>query len=261
MRPGRAARAAMLGALAAAAMALMPLAAQGEDLVSGLSQDQIEISSNYTGTDLVVFGAIRSPQDNLSGEPDVVVLLRGPDVDMTVRRKERVAGLWINRHEVRLTGMPGYYYIASTRPLGKIASDAVLDRYDLGLKHIEAASASTRKSPRETAMYTEAAIRQEARAGLYKEVSQGVEFLSVSLFRVRIPVPAAVPRGRYTAEVLLFQKGNVVAAQSTPLFVDQIGLERRLFTFAHTSPLAYGVSTVAMALLLGWLSSVVFRRR
>ena len=76
-----------------------------------------------------------------------------------------------------------------------------------------------------------------------------------------MPVPAGVPRGQYTAEVYLFQNGNVASAQSTPLFVDQIGLERRLFGFAHQWPLAYGVSTVLMALLLGWISSFVFRRQ
>ncbi len=32
-----------------------------EDLVSGLSQDSIEITSNYTGSTIVVFGAIERP--------------------------------------------------------------------------------------------------------------------------------------------------------------------------------------------------------
>jgi hypothetical protein len=54
-----------------------------EDLVSGLSQDTVEITSNYTGTDIVVFGAIERPED--TGINDVVVIVRGPDTDMTVR--------------------------------------------------------------------------------------------------------------------------------------------------------------------------------
>lgn len=255
-------RAAAAGLAAAAVLLAAPAQrAVAEDLVSGLSQDQIEITSNYTGTNLVVFGAIE-PQSVDIGTPerDIVVVVRGPDTNMTVRQKERVAGLWINRHEVRLRAMPGYYYLASTRPLDKIADADVLERYQIGLDHLEPASYSTH-SPHEAMVYTKAAIRQEVRAGLYEEVDSGVEFLSYSLFRVRVPMPAAVPRGRYTAEVFLFENGNVMSAQSTPLFVDQTGVEQQLFSFANRWPLLYGAATAAMALLLGWLSSLVFQRR
>ncbi len=43
---------------------LLVLAApvRAEDLVSGISQDIIQITSNYTGTDIVVFGAIERAQ-------------------------------------------------------------------------------------------------------------------------------------------------------------------------------------------------------
>ena len=189
-----------------ALLALAGQAARAEDLVSGLSQDQIEITSNYTGTDLVVFGAIetRNAPANAT-QPDVVVVVRGPNVDMTVRQKGRVAGLWINRHEVTLRDMPGYYYLASTRPLDKIANAGVRQRYQLGLSDLEPAS-YTVHSAIEARIYTNAAVRQQARDGLYKQVPTGVEFLSYSLFRVRVPVPAGVPRGQYTAEVYLFQQ-------------------------------------------------------
>ena len=40
------------------ALLLVAAPATAEDLVSGISQDTIQITSNYTGTDIVVFGAI-----------------------------------------------------------------------------------------------------------------------------------------------------------------------------------------------------------
>ncbi len=245
---------------ALALTALVPTA-RAANLVSGLSQDQIEITSNYTGTDLVVFGAIESRNGESADSPrDVVVVVRGPDIDMDIRKKDRVAGLWINRHEVTLKGMPGYYYLASSHPLNQIASPDVLARYQIGLAYLRAASYSS-ASPKEDRLYTEAAVHEETKAKLYAEVDDGIEFLSYSLFRVRVPVPAGVPRGQYTAEVYLFQNGQVISAQSTPLFVDQIGLERRLYGFAHASPWIYGISVVLLALFLGWVSSLVFQRR
>jgi uncharacterized protein (TIGR02186 family) len=73
-------------------------------------------------------------------------------------------------------------------------------------------------------------------------------------------VPAGVTRGQYNVEVYLFRDGEVVSAQSTPLFVDATGLERRLYNAAHDAPLSYGLACVFMAMLLGWISSVLFRR-
>jgi len=253
----------MRAALIALVLALMPSTALAENLVSGLSQDQIQITSNYTGSDLVVFGAIEQSaepdEDTGAGRRDVVVVVRGPGATMDVRRKQRIAGIWINNREITLTGMPAYYYVASTRPLDKIAPAQTLGRYQIGLDHVKPESASTHNMAK-AEQFRQAVVRERSRGRLFAEAPAGVEFLGYSLFRVHVPVPAGAPRGQYTAEVYLFKDGVVMAAQSTPLFVDQIGLERRLFNFAHNDAFAYGLATVIMAMLLGWLSSLIFRR-
>ena len=235
--------------------------ALAEDLVSGLSQDQIQITSNYAGTDIVVFGAVESTEPSPgAGNRDVVVVVRGPEADFAVRRKVRIAGIWINRDKITLYGMPAYYYVASTRPVSKVASAGTLAQYQLGLTNLLPQRESTR-SPRKGEPFRVAAIRAREREKLYAEAPSGVEFLGYSLFRVRVPIPAAAPRGEYTVQVYLLRDGAVVSAQTTPLFVDQIGLERRLFNFAHERPLYYGLVTVLMAILLGWSSSFLFRRQ
>lgn len=230
-------------------------AAASEDLVSGLSQDTVEITSNYTGTDIVVFGAIEHPED--TGTHDVVVVVRGPDATMTVRKKDNVIGIWINRDQAKLVSMPSYYFLSSTRPVDRIAASFTLQRYAIGLQNIVPSKIVSHHDPEP---FRQALIRHLVHDNLYGEQPGGVEFLSPTLFRARVPVPASVPRGQYNVEVYLFRDGTIVSAQSTPLFIDQTGLERRLYNFAHVSPLSYGLSTVLMALLLGWLSSVVFRR-
>ena len=88
----------------------------------------------------------------------------------------------------------------------------------------------------------------------------GVEFLSDTLFRAHVPVPAGVMRGQYNVEVFLFRGGAVISAQSTPLFIDQTGLERRLYNFAHDQALRLRPGAVLMAMLMGWISSLLFRR-
>jgi uncharacterized protein (TIGR02186 family) len=239
--------------LAALLLAIVP--AHAQDLVSGISQDTIQITSNYTGTDIVVFGAVERSQ-NTQGR-DIVVVVRGPDEPMTVRRRDRVAGVWVNRDAAQFEGLPAYYYLASTRPVDQIAAPQALGRYGIGIHYLYPSAVGSHHDPH---FFLEAAKRYHQRVGLYAENPGSIDFLSETLFRTRVPVPAGVTRGQYNVEVYLFRDGEVVSAQSTPLFVDATGLERRLFNMAHNAPFSYGLACVFMAMLLGWISSVLFRR-
>jgi uncharacterized protein (TIGR02186 family) len=240
--------------LAFFALVAAPAAAE-EDILSGLSQDTVQITSNYTGTDIVVFGAIEHLED--TGHNDVVVVVRGPPADMTVRQKQWVAGIWINRDQAKLFAMPSYYYVVSTRPVDAIAPAFTLQSNAIGLANVVPAKFVSHHDPEP---FRQALIRHKQADGLYGEIPNGVEFTNQALFRTRIPVPATVSTGQYNVDVYLFRDGTLLSAQSTPLFIDQTGLEKRLFDFAHEAPLRYGVTAVLMAVLLGWLGSVVFRR-
>lgn len=232
-----------------------PPALAGENLVSGLSQDRIEIRSNYNGSEIVVFGAVERPASE--ARPDIVVVVRGPQSDIRVRRKDRVAGIWINKSRVILHGMPGYYFVAGNRPLARMASAATLGQYALSLSALRPRAMTGRHALKP---FLDALIRTETKAGLYAEKDDGVEFLSGTLFRARVPLPASAPRGAYTVEVYLLRDGRVIDARSSSLSIDQTGLERRIYDFSQGDPLAYGISTVLAAMLMGWLSSLAFRR-
>lgn len=226
-----------------------------ENLVSGLSQDTIQITSSYNGAEIVVFGAIERPASD--AKPDIVVVVRGPEAEFRVRRKDRVAGIWINRNRVILRGMPSYFFTASSSPLSKTASETVLRQYGLGLAMVSPHATRGRHDPEP---FRQALIRHQESSGLYLQRESSVQFLSGTLFRVRVPLPASAPRGKYTASVYLLRDGQVIDARSSYLSIDQAGLERRVFDFSRADPFAYGLSIVLMAVLLGWLSSLAFRR-
>jgi uncharacterized protein (TIGR02186 family) len=245
-------RAILLGFLLAASPA------SAEQLVSGISQDLIQITSTYKGSDIVVFGAVEGEPAAENPSPrDVVVIVRGPDTDITVRRRDRVAGVWINHDAAKLSGMPSYYFLASTRPLNKIAPPDALTHYSIGFQNLQPDMVH---SHHDYEPFRQAALRHLEQDHLYTETPGGVEFLSSTLFRAHVPVPAGVARGQYNVEVYLLRGGVVESAQSTPLFIDQTGLERRLYNFAHNQPFGYGLAAVVMAVIMGWISSLLFRR-
>jgi uncharacterized protein (TIGR02186 family) len=243
------------------ALAALVRPARADELVSGLSTDLIQITSNFQGTDIVLFGAIEPTETTgPAKDQDIVLVIRGPDLPMTVRRRERILGIWVNREQVELNGMPGYYFLSSTRPLDDIAPLPTLQRFRLGTANLSATPEGSYQ-PDEVTAFKAALIRNRKREHLYWESPTGIEFLSRTLFRARIPVPAAAPPGQYRAEVYLFSGGTVVSAQSSPLFIDKTGFEREVYNFAFDESLMYGLIAVALSMGLGGTGYLAFRRR
>lgn len=245
----------------AAVVLLSTASARGEELAAGLSKDDVKISSSFTGTDLVLFGAIESEGAAIGtvADRDVVVVVRGPNSAVTVRRKERLGPIWINRDQRRFVGVPGFYFVASTKALKDIGDPTTLDRYHLGLAHLDFNPPPG--SVTAPADYREAVLRAKARGDLYSEHAGGVQFVSGSLFRTTIALPSNLPSGTYDVNVYLFRKREIVTAYSTPLRIGKTGLERWLAKFATNEPWIYGLAAIILAGLAGWASAVIFRQR
>jgi len=258
------------GALAGlAAMAAMVLhQARGEELVTDLSDHLIAIESTFTGTEILLFGAVEAESPEILAKPrDVVVVVRGPSQQITARRKARVAGIWVNYDAQSFVRVPSYYAVVSTRPLDAIASAEILERHEIGAANLRFAGSEDQEAANDPALniarapFRLALIRLKTREGLYRNDPGGILFLGDTLFRANVEIPANTPVGTYTAEVYLFRDGHIVHAQASPLFVTKSGFERFIFNLAHRNPLTYGIIAVIVALLAGWLAAEAFRRR
>jgi len=101
-------------------------------------------------------------------------------------------------------------------------------------------------------------LRQKQR--LYQEATNGITFVTPSLYRASIPLPAEAPVGNYNIEVRLFADGNQIDRSNTAFEVYKSGFEQVVTTAARDYGLLYGLVTAMMALATGWFASVVFRR-
>ena len=245
------------------AAALAPGGARAEDLAAGISRDKIEITSSFTGTDVVVFGAIENEEGQAlpaTEMRDVVVVIRSDKPYLvTVRKKEQVGPIWMNQDEQRFAGVPGFYFLSSTRPLRDIASAEVLDQFELGLDRIVLGPApGSVGGPRE---FREALLRNRIREDLYSQHEGAVSFLSGSLFRTTVALPPNVPAGNLRVMVYAFSGKQLTSSNSMTLFIDKTGIERRLTEFAHYEPVLYGIVAVLLSGLAGFLASLPFRNR
>lgn len=221
-------------------------------LITDLSSHLIAITSSFSGTDLLLFGAIDEP-----GE--IVVVLRGPSLPAVVRRKDPVFGLWLTRRSASFDGVPGFYTVTSTQPLDEIAPPALLQRLQIGTGNLRFRFTGS-GIIEELEDFRRALIRQKTLQGLYRESVGDIDFLGPKLFRTEIRFPSTAPVGTYQAEVYLIREDRIIAAQSSPLFIDKQGVEQEVFDFSRQEPAVYGLVAVLIAMLAGWLAAVVFRR-
>ena len=248
-----------------------PPATEVAAVSAALTETRVEVTSGYHGARIVLYGAVFNPNTRPT---DVVVVVRGPERPIRLVRKLNVAGIWLNSRPVVFEGAPGFYMAASSRPLNEIAGFGVLRRASIGVDHlrIEAPEESrtvTSYGIRDVVVsrlgsdyldWRRAVIRLMENARLYTVDPKGVRYVDRNLFRADVDLPTEAPVGRYETEVWLFQDGRPVSVRVRPLTVAKVGLERRVYDFAHVAPWLYGLVCVGIALISGWLASALFRR-
>ena len=255
--------AALAFAAATLALAAAPAAA-AERLVSSLSSHVIRITPNFVGTQLVLFGVVERNGESppRRGGYDIVATVKGPPETLVVRRKERVVGIWVNADSRTFVQVPSYLAALSNRPIEQIASLDQARRLQLGLRRTllpQQIGPDTADVVRDDP-FRSAFLRLKESRKLYVEEKDAVNFLTPILYSATIPVPAGVPTGTYNVELKLFADGVLIASGSEAFDIVKFGFEQFVAESAVNHGLLYGLTAAAMAMLTGWLASVMFRR-
>lgn len=250
--------------LALAAGMVLAAPAMAERLVTSVSTHRVLISSNFTGTNLVLFGAIEddeTPSSQSKGY-DIVVTVRGPARTFIARRKERVLGLWVNMDSRQFIDVPSYLAALSNRPPSELGPPEFLRRQRIGIanhtlrQRIGADFADVvQQDP-----FRIAFLRVKDGESLFHENPQGVTFRTAKLFLATVPIPGIAPTGSYEIETLLISESRVIAREITSIEVLKIGFERLIAQAARDHGFIYGFGTAFLALMTGLLASFLFRR-
>ena len=241
------------------ALLLATPALADESIVSGLSQNRVSITADFVGSEILVYGAVKRDAPTPEGSPlEVIVTVEGPATPLTVRRKERVAGIWINNASVRVDSAPSFFAVATTGPLSHILSDTENLRFNITIERVIRAVGITAEAEK-AGEFLLALLRVRTQEGRYRILEGKVELTEDTLFRTDVELPANLIEGEYKVRIFLLRDQKVVAHQERVVGVRKVGLERFIFNLAHQQPLIYGLMSLVLAALAGWGASAAFR--
>lgn len=228
-------------------IALLPSLASAKPIIADISTNRIEIDSGFTGTELLLFGA----RNDIG---DIVVVVRGQNKDYIVRKKEKIGGIWVNRDQFKIRGVPNYYSIASSRPLEEINLPKAFAPLAIGMEYLIQAPEDSRVN------FYKAFLSHQEQTNVYNKNEADISFMGETLFKIPLFFPDTTPEGVYVAEVYLFDSTGLVAVDSTPIRVVKTGFDAFIHKMAHHSPVTYGILALAIALAVGWGAGALFEK-
>lgn len=232
---------------------------KAEEVVLGLSRDQVSISTNFDGSEVIIYGAIKREVPIPQNEPiQVIVTISGPQAPITVRRKGRVLGIWVNTDAMDVSAAPSFYAISTSAPWQQVLNEADDLRHNVSIpRRIRSIGAwSQVANPQE---FIDALVRIRMANGLYVLDEGAVDLRESTLFNTAIQMPANLTEGEYATRVFLTRGGKVVSKYETSIEVRKVGLERWLYNLSRQQPLVYGLLSLAIAIAAGWGASAAFR--
>ncbi|MBU3029929.1 TIGR02186 family protein [Paracoccus sp. XHP0099] len=231
-----------------------------EKVVAGLSSDAVAITASFDGSDILIYGAVKRETPIPDGPPlQVIITVEAPAEALTIWRKQRRAGIWINTDRVDIGAAPGFYAVATSGPLDRILLPEWDSRYRISLPLALRAFGGA-QSVEDTVPYTEALIRLREQNGLYRLEEGSVKLVDQTLFRADVSLPANLIEGDYKTRIFLLRNGEVVDVYRAPIEVRKVGVERWLYRLAFDQPLLYGLMSLAVAVVAGWGASTAFRK-
>lgn len=231
--------------------------ARAEEIVLGLSRDEVAITATFDGSEILIFGAVRreAPPPPNAAPLQVIVTVSGPLAPAMVRRKERRAGIWTNTEAFEVDAAPSFYAVATTAPLAQVLTATEDLRHAVSIPRAIRAVGNRIAGAGD---YVSALVRIREDADVYRLQEGAVDLEEETLFRTSLALPANLVEGNYTTRIFLTREGAVVDSYETVIGVQKVGIERWLYNFAQERAALYGLMSLALAIMAGWAASAAF---
>tara|TARA_Y100000991_G_scaffold15909_1_gene10668 strand:+ start:373 stop:1098 length:726 start_codon:yes stop_codon:yes gene_type:complete len=223
-------------------------------IVADLSQENVKISTDFLGAKILLFGAY----DGKKGD-DIIVIVTGPKGLVTVQKKEKIFGVWVNTKKLNYINAPKYLNISSNRKIGDILNQQTQKISEIGLNNLKIRVQPGMKVKNEK-VWREALTRNMLKSNLWSINENSVYLNKDALFRSYLELPSNVITGQFEVKILHYRNSKLISQQSNSIKVLKSGISAEIYDIAQNYSTLYGIFAVLLAVLIGWGSNLVFRK-
>ena len=223
-------------------------------IVADLSQENVKISTDFQGAKILLFGAY----DGKKGD-DIIVIVTGPKGLVTVQKKEKILGVWVNTRKVNYINTPKYLSISSNRRIDDILNKKTQKISEIGLNNLKIRIQPGIKVEKE-GNWRQALTRNMLKSNLWSINENSVTLNKDSLFRSYLKLPSNVITGQFEVKILHYRNSKLVSQQINSINVSKSGISAEIYDIAQNYSTLYGIFAVLLAVLVGWGSNLIFRK-
>ena len=223
-------------------------------IVADLSQENVKISTDFQGAKILLFGAY----DGKKGD-DIIVIVTGPKGLVTVQKKEKVLGVWVNTRKVNYINAPKYLSISSNRKIENILNQKTQKISEIGLNNLNIRMQPGIKVENEK-QWRQALTRNMLKSNLWSINENSVSLNKDALFRSFLELPSNVITGQFEVKILHYRNSKLVSQQINSINVSKSGISAEIYNIAQNYSTLYGIFAVFLAVLVGWGSNLIFRK-
>ena len=223
-------------------------------IVADLSQENVKISTDFQGAKILLFGAYEGKKGD-----DIIVIVTGPKGLVTVQKKEKILGVWVNTRKVNYINTPKYLSISSNRRIDDILNKKTQKISEIGLNNLK-----IRIQPGirvdNGKKWRQALTRNMLKSNLWSINENSVSLNKDSLFRSYLELPSNVITGQFEVKILHYRNSKLVSQQINSINVSKSGVSAEIYDIAQNYSTLYGIFAVLLAVLVGWGSNLIFRK-
>ena len=225
--------------------------ANARPIISGISTNEIDIDTKFTGAEVLLFGA--------KGDAgNIIITIRGPKKDYLVSKKDKFLDIWYNKDRLKFKNTYSYYGFFSSNS-EKTIDPKILSQLEIGRDQLKFNISGGEDAAMESEFKVQFIDKLEKK-NLYLNNPNSIEFLDETLFKVMLKFPKNISRGVYIVEIYLVDENNLIAFQAIPINVNQVGMSAEINQFAYSNSILYGITAVLMAIIAGFVANFIFTK-
>ncbi|MDC2992349.1 TIGR02186 family protein [Pelagibacteraceae bacterium] len=226
---------------------------KAEEVYFDLSEDNIEIKTDFDGKEIIIFGLLQDDHETL-------LTIKGPPSKMKIQKKERYFGVWINNKQITYSKIPTLFFLSSSSNIDEILPKSIQTNNDLNFDKILNNKTFDQNFifENDQSTWNENFVRIKKKQQFYKEFE--MKIFKEKLFQTSVFFPPNTIPGIYNVDIYYIKHNAIINNDKKQIIVKKTGVGSEIYEFAKSNAATYGVLVIIFSILSGLIAATLFRR-